>query len=629
MILPSELCRAERKTALPFLLQLALILLSTGWCIGCSPDPEAFAADQWQTPTEWALLMAKQEKHIYLHCQMLNDIARAQLAAGEKKQALKTLEPTLELIAKTDGLVGKNSTQESVIKTVLKLGEIESAIQTAENFTNLSLTDPIFKKIAFALIDAGKISKAVEAIQKLKNEGSAIRVNESVAESLVRDGKQQQALEFVEQIPQLNQKGAALCAMAMVYFEEGNSRQAFELLKSVDKMHEKVDDQTKVDRLMTRRDQLLTKLVNAYARGGKYERALEFTKFIKDHDFAAVVAYQSVIVALVASGDVKQALEIANKIENLKSRNHELQRIAETIAKDSGDYEKAIEIANKIQYTSIQYSTIKFAALANIAANIASKSGDYERALRVIYSIGEKENAAERKFYKKSALVYLTIGAAQSGNGEQTLALVQQLLDLGKIDPLRDSFPDGIVVHLVKADRLGSATQVIDMIPYPIIQSRLLIRIANELARKGETEEALSIAQKINENEQRDSALTLVAARLSEAGNTDDAFEVASQIKDKSEQADSFIWIASKMLRNGNKTKGITLLGKALDFISKDKTTNYRVDLEMSVMPLACEPLTKVQQQSAEMDIVTPLKKTFTPEEKQMAERLLKAVQAQ
>ncbi|QDT24819.1 Anaphase-promoting complex, cyclosome, subunit 3 [Gimesia panareensis] len=596
--------------------------------MGCSPGPKTAASDQWQTPTEWALLMAQQEKQVYLHCRMLNDIARAQLAAGEKEQALQTLKPTLELIAKTDGLVGKNSTQEAIIKTVLELGEYESAIQTAENFTNPSLTDPIFKEIAFALIEAGKVSEAVEAVQKLKNEGSAIRVCESVAGALVQKGQQQQAMEFVEQIPQLNIKGAALCAMAVVYFEQGDSRQAYELLKPVENMYEKVDDETKIDQLMTRRDQLLTKFVNALARGGNSKRALEFTEFIKDRDFAAVVAYQSVIVTLIASSDVKQALKIANKIEDLESRNREQQKIAEIIARDSDDYEQAMEISNKIQNSGFQYSTIKFDALANIAVTIASKSGDYERALKVIDAIGEKENAAERKYYKKSALEDLTVVAAQSGKGEQTLALVQQIPDLEKIDPLRSLFLENVVVNLIETDNWKSATQVVNLVPSPEIQSRLLLLIANELARKGETAEALGITQKIKENRRKDSALSLVAARMSEAGNTDDALKAASQIIDKSEQAETFISIASKMLRMGNEAKGIAVLSKALDLISKNKTISARVYLEMAVMPLACEPLTTAQQKVADKDIVTPLKKSFTPGEKRVANRLLQAVQA-
>ncbi len=624
----SNLRRTARKDTSLFLAIPALVLLSSVWSTGCSSDSESAESDQWQTPTEWALLMARQEKHIYLHCSLLDDIARAQLSAGDKEQALKTLKPTLELIAKTDGLVGENSTQESIIKTLLKMGEVELAIQTAVNFTNPSLTDPIFKEVAFTLIESGKISEAADAVQKLKNEGSVIRVYESVAESLVQQGQQQQALELVEQIPELNQKGAALCALAMVYIEQGDSQQAFELLQPVESMYEKViDDGTKIDRLMTRRDQLLVKLAVAYARGGNSKRALEFIALIKDRDFAAVQAYRSVISSLLAFGDVNQALEIANKITEPRSRNPELAKIAEHIAEESGDYKQALEIVNQIQISEFQYSTKRFLALMNISKVIARDSGDFEWAMKVADEI--KGSKGEMLAYRKPALEEIAKLAAKTGNEAQTMAVVEKISQMYHLRD-RPLSLNSVAFHLVENGHLKSAMKVVDMIQSPEHKKHLWDAIAGNYARSGKTEKAIEFAQKNQAKTDQDWALLLVASHLSEAGKSDEALKIASQVPDSS-RTNSTIKvmvlerIASELLRKGEVSKGLMALDEAISVALKSEDG---VLLNSSIMPLACEPLTAAQQKKADKAIVTPLKKSFTPEERRVATRLIKALQS-
>ena len=595
-----NLRRRERKSNSLFLAIPALLLLSAGWSIGCSSDSES---DQWQTPTEWVLLIAQEDKRVNSRCQLLNDIARAQLAAGEKEQALQTLQPALELIHEAVDIGAENT---SIIDTLILLREVETAVQTAKDFRSPVLTDPAFKAIALELIKTGKISEAVEAVQNLENERSAIRVYESVVESLVQQGQQQQALEFVEQIPQLNHKGAALCALAMVYHKQGDSQKAFELLKPIADWYQKVDDQTVVDRYMTRRDQLMVKLAAAYARGGNSKRALEIIALFKDRDFAAVLGYRSVISSLLAFGDVDQALEIANKISVPQSRNAELVKIAEHIARESGDYEQALEIVNQIQISKLQYSTGKFLALMNISTIIARDSGDFEWAMKVADEIKGRE--IEIAAYRKPALEEIATLAAKTGNEAQTMAVVEKISQM---------------YHL--RDRPLSLNNVIQS---PEQKKHVWDAIASNYARSGKTEKAIEFAQKNQTKTDQDSALLLVASHLSEAGKSDEALKIATQVPGSSRTNSSIKVmvlerIASELLRKGDASKGLMALDEA---VSVALESNDGIFPTLGIIPLACEPLTAAQQKEADKDIVTPLKKSFTPEESRVAKRLMKAI---
>ena len=614
-----NLRRRERKSNSLFLAIPALLLLSAGWSIGCSSDSES---DQWQTPTEWVLLIAQEDKRVNSRCQLLNDIARAQLAAGEKEQALQTLQPALELIHEAVDIGAENT---SIIDTLILLREVETAVQTAKDFRSPVLTDPAFKAIALELIKTGKISEAVEAVQNLENERSAIRVYESVVESLVQQGQQQQALEFVEQIPQLNHKGAALCALAMVYHKQGDSQKAFELLKPIADWYQKVDDQTVVDRYMTRRDQLMVKLAAAYARGGNSKRALEIIALFKDRDFAAVLGYRSVISSLLAFGDVDQALEIANKISVPQSRNAELVKIAEHIARESGDYEQALEIVNQIQISKLQYSTGKFLALMNISTIIARDSGDFEWAMKVADEIKGRE--IEIAAYRKPALEEIATLAAKTGNEAQTMAVVEKISQMYHLRD-RPLSLNNVAFHLVENGHLKSAMKVVEMIQSPEQKKHVWDAIASNYARSGKTEKAIEFAQKNQTKTDQDSALLLVASHLSEAGKSDEALKIATQVPGSSRTNSSIKVmvlerIASELLRKGDASKGLMALDEA---VSVALESNDGIFPTLGIIPLACEPLTAAQQKEADKDIVTPLKKSFTPEESRVAKRLMKAI---
>ncbi|QGQ32305.1 hypothetical protein [Gimesia maris] len=65
------------------------------------------------------MLIAQEDKRVNSRCQLLNDIARAQLAAGEKEQALQTLQPALELIHEAVDIGAENT---SIIDTLILLG---------------------------------------------------------------------------------------------------------------------------------------------------------------------------------------------------------------------------------------------------------------------------------------------------------------------------------------------------------------------------------------------------------------------------------------------------------------------------------------------------------------------------
>ncbi|HCO22472.1 MAG TPA: hypothetical protein DIT97_05190, partial [Gimesia maris] len=518
---------------------------------------------KWETPTEWALQVARNLKDPLLRCVILNKIAEAQLKTGETEQALQTLKPALELVYETEQVVIESiKVEEAVIKTLLKMGEIELAIQVAKKFKNPMVKVSTFKEIALALIEVGKMSQAVELIQSLENIHAGKMVCGKVAEALVQQGQKQRALQFVEQVPVSLYKGSALCTMAWVYYEEGDLEQGLEVLKPVEGMYQKVEDETA-------RDQLLSYYAGSLARGGQYQHPMELIALIKDPDTAGA-AYEFAAVTLTASGDAKQGLELANQVKEPFAKLSVLRDIAGTIANKSGDFDEAVKVAEMI------------------------------------------EDAGPRDY----ALENIARLAAKAGKGKQTEDVMQKL---SKLDQ-NMYFSKDVAFHLVETGNLKSAMKVVELMQTPESKSEFLVSIARAVARSGETSAALDIIQKIQVPLRKDQARSRVAAIFAETGKTDEAIQLAPRIENGVEQVRVLTEIAAALFKTGDDTQGVKVLNEAIDFSSKYRARNYLVDV---IMPLASEPLTATQHKAAVKDFVSPLKKSFTPEEKQAANRIL------
>lgn len=528
---------------------------------------EPVESSEWQTPAEWALLTTHQLNDSFLRCVLLNKIAEAQLIEGQKEQALQTLKPALELVYETEQVVINSlKVQEAIVKTLLRMGELDLAIQTAKKFTNPMIKNPAFREIALELIKAGKMNRAVDEIQSLENVHAAKSVFTKVAEALVQQEQKQVALEFVEQIPRWDHKGSALCAMAWVYYEEGDRQQGLEVLKPVEGMYPKVEDETA-------RDQLLSLYAGTLARGGQYKQPLELIALIKDRDFAES-AYEFAAVTLTAAGDAEQGLKIASQINE---------------------------------------PFVKVSALQGIAGTIANKSGDFDEAVKVAAMI---EEGRPRDY----ALENIGRFSARAGKGEATVSVVQQISNLDH-SPF---FLRTVAHHLVETENLKVAMQIAESMKTEESKAMFLDGIARAMARSGETRAALDIVQKIQVPMTKDQARSRVAAIFAEAGKTDEALNVSVQIESGVEQARVLTEIAAALFKTGDEAQGVKVLDEAIDLASKYRARNYLVDV---IMPLACKPLTAAQQKAADKDIVTPLKKSFTPGEKRVANRLLQAVQ--
>ncbi|QDT76675.1 Anaphase-promoting complex, cyclosome, subunit 3 [Gimesia maris] len=523
---------------------------------------------KWETPTEWTLQVARNLKDPFVRCVILNRIAQAQIAAGEKEQAMQTLKPALEVVYETEQvIISSNRVQESVVKSLLKAGKLESAIQTAKKFTNPMIKVAAYTDVALELIKTEKMKQAAEEIQSLENVHVVKQICGNVAESLVQQGQKQRALEFVEQISLWDHKGSALCAMAWVYYEKDDLQQGLEILKSIEGMYQKVEDETA-------RDQLLSLYAGTLGRGGLYQRPLELIALIKDRDFAQS-ALEFVAVTLTASGDAKRGLEIVDKIKS---------------------------------------PTIKLTALQRISGTIAHKSGDIEQALKVAETIEDPGT-------REAALEGIARLAAKAGKGKQTEEVMQKL---SKLDQ-NTFFLRDVAYHLVETGNLKSAMQIAELMQTEESKSIFLDSIARAVARSGETKAALDIIQKIQVPMRKDQARSRVAAGFAETGKTDEAIQLVSQIKNGVEQTRVRTEIAAALFKTGDDTQGVKVLNDAIDFASKHRARNYLVDV---IMPLASEPLTAAQQKETDKDIVTPLKKSFTPDEKRVAKRLMKALQS-
>ncbi|WP_298865630.1 hypothetical protein [uncultured Gimesia sp.] len=521
---------------------------------------------EWETPTEWALLVTQKLKKPFIRCVLLKNIAAAQFEEGEKEQALSTLQPTLELIYETEMVtVDSIKVEEAIVKLLLKMGEINLAIKVAEKFKNPNVKIAAFEEIALTLIRKGKTAQAIEEVQKLENTLYTKNAFENVADELVQEGQKELALQMVESIPEWDQKGSVLCSMAWSLYGQDHREQALIMLKHVGGMAQKIED-------TATREKLLSLLAGTFARGGNYKRALELVQLIKNPEISES-ALEFVAVTLTTSGDLKHALEIVEKIKDPDLKLSARKDIALVIAKKTGDYEQSLTVAQAIENEDVLYSTFE-----GMARNLA-----------------------------------------WFGKGKETVLVIQKLKPLNN----RPFFFRNIAYWLVKSGNLESAMAIVDLIESQEDQSSYLANIAHSVAESGESKNALGILQDIQIPTIKNRASANVALGLAQAGKTKDALEILSQIENVSAKVPVLVEISLALDVVGDKTKALEILSDAIEGAIQSGPKYVLMDC---IMPLASDPITDKQEKDSSVVPARVMKKTFSPQEKELAQKLLRAI---
>jgi tetratricopeptide (TPR) repeat protein len=263
-----------------------------------------------------------------------------------------------------------------------------------------------------------------------------------------------------------------------------------------------------------------------------------------------------------------QALKVVQQIKNLTRRADVLSQIALQSAK-AGQTEQAtalftqaLQVANKIESPPD-----KAMALEAIATQYG-RVGQKDKAAEVLsQAVQEAKAIWGTSFVKDTVLEKIAVNYAQLGDYEQAIQLA---------DTIVEDIPKGralarIVAQYVEAGQYNQARQVANTIEVQTSKANALIEIA---AKTGEYQPALSVAQKIDEEESalaKSMILGKLALLFSKVGQEKQADEVLSKaldaarnIEDKDTQAWELNRIAILYLELGKKEQAVKVSAKTL-----------------------------------------------------------------
>ena len=134
----------------------------------------------WDTPARLALFVAQKIENADYKAFALWDIARAQVEAGDKGQALATLKQATQNTQKIENAYYKASVLRDIASAQVEAGDKEQALAT--------------------------LKQALEVAQKIERRSSKARTLGRIASALVEAGDKEQALTTLKQALEVAQK---------------------------------------------------------------------------------------------------------------------------------------------------------------------------------------------------------------------------------------------------------------------------------------------------------------------------------------------------------------------------------------------------------------------------------------
>tara|TARA_R110001592_G_scaffold359790_1_gene667000 strand:+ start:1241 stop:3112 length:1872 start_codon:yes stop_codon:yes gene_type:complete len=592
-------------------------------------EDKAKDSNPWETPADFVLYMAQQYKDISVRDIALVDLSESLANCGDIERALEVAEE-IEDVKKKDVAKSKIATSLSM------LGNTNQSLETIQRMGDRNGRTYVLMKIASALSKNGRTEDALKMIHVIETPASKVVALCDLASSLSKSGDKKQALTILKQTKNVVDKmdnpisgdmRTEIKKLESMLLESTDEKQAKEILKKLIELGDKDIDVEQA----RKRAAALTEIATALAVTGEVEQALGIADNLAEWHLRAA-ALKSIAKALVSTGEIKQALsviqnnaiieELAQKI-NLPVLNSirferatTLKAISIAMA-DMGDLKQALQIAKTINNKSS-----KSLALQKIASHLAEE-GEFEQAFRVTDLITFEQVRSE-------TLGRIALALAKSGDIKRALETVEQIEDVSIVDR-SDAF-EQIAYHFAEINDSKQAVDMASKIKIARDKAETLLRIASIQAKMGNTKAALATidkvlmsVQKIKFEENQTAVLYKTVSFLVEEGELTKALEVAEQLKydpnkDDPERfwlydkSDAFRIIASSYF---DKYK----VRKAMQVIQKIEDRESRINSLFSIAKkISTEPVSDKSEHDRRM------KKKFTNKEKQRAQQLVETV---
>lgn len=348
-------------------------------------------------------------------------------------------------------------------------------------------------------------------------------------------------------------------------------------------------------------------IVTALAEAGEFKQALEVTQQIEaGYDKVAALSAIASVQATTgrkeqALATLKQAMEMAQKLEDTTDKELATRDIIWALT-DLGDYQQALGMTQEIESAHARVSVFRTIASALI------KAGDKKKAVEFLKQAVEAAQPMAAT-YKILSLNGIALYLAEAGDKKQALAILNQCM---KMIPQIQDFSEKQFVRTtisVALIKVGDKKQALESLP----------RVVEE-------------AKKIEEASFRVVILTQISVELFEAGDKEQAMvtlklslKIAKKIKFLFSKNDALISIAKALEKIGDKKQVLETLKDAVEVAQQNDQDRQSKGVILSKLALTLA--TELIPENKNKNSGRRMKKTFTPQEKQLAKQLVKATQ--
>jgi tetratricopeptide (TPR) repeat protein len=467
----------------------------------------------------------------------------------------------------------------------------------------------VLKEIARALISAGEFNQAMDLALKASDESTMDGILRDICEGLAasRDnGRSKAFLELtVREIAKMSDnhsRESAIKSLAPVLAEMGDMENAIELTQTHRSTRAQIEALVEIaktfDKSVDKKQIIATfdiAIATALVHDGSWSQAealVEIAKtFDKLHDRESIIGiFKKAITLVLKSNFSERAKEAA------------LSNIAIALIK-AGEFKLAIEVPQKINHAGHKGVSLDKIAIALVEA------GEFKLAIEVPQRI-------ESARYKGWALWHIALTMAKTGEITQATKAAQ------KIQNLITKQEGSAAVHKALNESgdvkgfNGSQFNAARQNPEFILRA-----ISKTLANDGAINQAIMIAQKIQNDKNKAEALKVIGLALAKAGSFEKAMETLKQSFELNPQMADATTKESYKRASAYAFADIGEFKQAIEHAIKIESAHEKARaLKHIAVALTIE---------TEASVTPParrIKKTFTTEEKKIAERITKAL---
>ena len=378
------------------------------------------------------------------------------------------------------------------------------------------------------LVNEGKFEEAIKKAKEMEDEEEKLMTLCMIAEAMVYEGRKEEALLLLKEafkIAEEMENGFAqslfMSKIAFGIAIAGKVEEALKIASNIKVSSEKVYTMVRISDLLMDRGEI---------EGAKkiLEEAERITEEMHD-DILKVISIKSVAYAFVDIGEVEKAWNLMEHAKNMAEKFDEEASIAFALIAqfmtELGKLNEAMELIEKIRYnkawllSDIAYMKKdvdllqkafkiaremesryeKVSVMSNVAS-IMAEWGRKQEANKLINECIKISEEIECEMEKAMALAVISHAMFDNGDERYTSMLNKSMEIAKELESYEKEDASSSIAHvLIEIGKFNDAMNFINGIREEEIKAAVYLSIANDLINEGKKEEAMKIAEFMND----------------------------------------------------------------------------------------------------------------------------------